>query len=323
LPSDSFAAEQVSTGRALRIGLPAIALAAMLAAIFVIQPRALSYFGLTVLLNFTLPAVFAALAQMAVIAVGDIDLGIGPFISLVNTIAATVLATNPALGWGALVGLVVAYAAMGGLIHVRRLPSIVVTLGASFIWLGLALLILPSPGGTPPDWVPAAVAWQPPVIPLPILVSIVLAIVGEFLLMNTSYGVILRGIGGNPQAIERAGWSLLSGRVVLYAVAGFCGVIAGLALTGLNTAGDATVGTQYTLVSIAAVIVGGGEFVGGVVTPAGAVIGAWIMLLTGSLLSFLNVGSAWQLSVQGGILIVVLALRTLSRWASAPKAIKA
>jgi ribose/xylose/arabinose/galactoside ABC-type transport system permease subunit len=323
LPSDSFAAEPASTSRALRIGLPAIALAAMLAAIFVIQPRALSYFGLTVLLNFTLPAVFAALAQMAIIAVGDIDLGIGPFISLVNTIAATVLATNPVLGWGALAGLVLAYAAMGALIHVRRLPSIVVTLGASFIWLGLALLILPSPGGTPPNWLPAALAWQPPFIPPPILVSVVLAILGEFLLMNTSYGVILRGIGGNPQAIERAGWSLLSGRVLLYAIAGLCGVLAGLALTGLNTAGDATVGTQYTLVSIAAVIVGGGEFVGGIVTPAGAVIGAWIMLLTGSLLSFVNVGSAWQLSVQGGILIVVLALRTLSRWASAPKAIKA
>jgi ribose/xylose/arabinose/galactoside ABC-type transport system permease subunit len=323
LPSDSFAAEPASTSRALRIGLPAIALAAMLAAIFVIQPRALSYFGLTVLLNFTLPAVFAALAQMAIIAVGDIDLGIGPFISLVNTIAATVLATNPVLGWGALAGLILAYAAMGALIHVRRLPSIVVTLGASFIWLGLALLILPSPGGTPPNWLPAPLAWQPPFIPPPILVSVVLAILGEFLLMNTSYGVILRGIGGNPQAIERAGWSLLSGRVLLYAIAGLCGVLAGLALTGLNTAGDATVGTQYTLVSIAAVIVGGGEFVGGIVTPAGAVIGAWIMLLTGSLLSFVNVGSAWQLSVQGGILIVVLALRTLSRWASAPKAIKA
>ena len=301
----------------LRVGLPALALLVMLGAIFAMQPRAMSYFGLTLLLNFTLPAVFAAMAQMAVIAVGDIDLGIGPFLSLVNCIAATLLATHALLGWLTLAGLVASYAVMGALIHIRRLPSIVVTLGASFVWLGLALLVLPSPGGAPPAWLPALLAWRPPVFPLPVLVSILLAAIGQFLLMRTSYGVILRGIGGNPRAVERAGWSLLTGRVVLYAVAGACGVLAGLALTGLNTAGDATVGAQYTLVSIAAVIVGGGEFVGGVVIPAGTVIGAWIMLLAGSLLSFLNISTDWQLSVQGGILILVLGLRALNRWSAA------
>ena len=306
-----------SHGSALRVGLPAAALIVMLGLIFTMQPRAMSYFGLTVLLGFTLPAIFAAMAQMAVIAVGDIDLGIGPFISLINCIAATLLAQHPVLGWLALAALVALYAAMGALIHLRRLPSIVVTLGASFVWLGLALLVLPSPGGAPPAWLPALLGWHPPLLPLPVLVSLLLAALGEFLLMHTSYGVVLRGIGGNPRAIERAGWSLLAGRMSLYALAGLSGVIAGLALTGLNTAGDATVGAQYTLISIAAVIVGGGEFVGGIVTPAGTVIGAWIMLLAGSLLSFLNISTDWQLSVQGGILIVVLGLRALNRWSGA------
>jgi ribose/xylose/arabinose/galactoside ABC-type transport system permease subunit len=324
LPSDiatQAAADTLHRGArlasALRVGLPAVALASMLGAIFAMQPRAMSYFGLTVLLNFTLPAILAAMAQMAVIAVGDIDLGIGPFLSLVNCIAATLLAGSPLLGWLALAALVGAYAAMGALIHLRALPSIVVTLGASFVWLGLALLVLPSPGGTPPAWLPALLGWHPPFLPLPVLASILLAGLGEFLLMHTSYGVVLRGIGGNPRAIARAGWSLLAGRAALYAFAGACGVIAGLALTGLNTAGDATVGAQYTLISIAAVIVGGGEFVGGIVTPIGTVVGAWIMLLAGSLLSFLNISSDWQLSVQGGILIIVLGLRALNRWSAA------
>ena len=304
-------------GSVLRVGLPAAALIVILGAIFTMQPRATSYFGLTVLLNFTLPAIFAAMAQMAVITVGDIDLGIGPFLSLVNCIAATLLAAHPLLGWLALAALVGAYALMGALIHVRRLPSIVVTLGASFVWLGLALLVLPNPGGAPSSWLPALLSWQPPLVPLPVLASILLAVCGELLLMHTSYGVVLRGIGGNPRSVAHAGWSLLAGRMMLYAVAGACGVAAGLALTGLNTAGDATVGTQYTLVSIAAVIVGGGEFVGGIVTPTGTVIGAWIMLLAGSLLSFLDISTDWQLSVQGGILIVVLGLRALNRWSGA------
>lgn len=274
----------------------------------------MSYFGLTLLLNFALPAVFAAMAQMAVIAAGDIDLGLGPFISLVNCLAATWLTTRLALGAIALVLLIAAYAAMGALIHLRRLPSIVVTLGASFVWLGLALLVLPTPGGSAPAWLTTLLAVRPPGLPLPVLVSILAGLIGWLLLMRTSYGTVLRGIGGNPRAVARAGWSLLGGRVVLYTVAGILGIVAGLALTGLNTAGDATVGTQYTLTSIAAVIVGGGEFVGGIVSPAGAVVGAWIMLLTGSLLSFLNISTDWQLSVQGGILILVLGLRALEEW---------
>jgi len=317
LPAEASAARAGRGARLLRIGLPAFALAVMLLAIMMMQPRAMSYFGLTLLLNFALPAVFATMAQMAITAAGDIDLGIGPFLSLVNCIAATVLATRPLLGWAALGLCVLAYGGMGALIHLRRLPSIVVTLGASFVWLGLALLVLPSPGGAAPSWLSALLGWQPPLVPLPVLVSLLLAGLGQFLLVRTSYGVVLRGIGGNPQAVARAGWSLLNGRIVLYLVAGLCGVLAGLVLTGLNTAGDATVGTQYTLISIAAVIVGGGEFVGGIVMPAGAVIGAWIMLLTGSMLSFLDISTDWQLSVQGGILILVLGLRALGRWGEA------
>jgi len=297
-----------------RVLLPGAALVVMLALIFAMEPRAMSYFGLTLLLNFALPSVFAAAAQMAVIAAGDIDLGIGPFISLVNCLAATWLTTRPVAGAAALALLVAAYAGMGALIHLRRLPSIVVTLGASFVWLGLALLVLPTPGGSAPAWLTAFIAMHPPGVPLPVLVSILVGAIGWLLLMRTSYGTVLRGIGGNPRAVARAGWSLLAGRVVLYMAAGILGILAGLALTGLNTAGDATVGTQYTLVSIAAVIVGGGEFVGGVVSPAGTVIGAWIMLLTGSLLSFLDISTDWQLSVQGGILIVVLGLRALEQW---------
>lgn len=297
----------------LRILLPAVALAAMFALIFARQPRAMSYFGLTLLLNFSLPMVFVAAAQMCVIAAGDIDLGIGPFLSLVNCIAATALSAHLLLGAGMLALCVLAYVAMGALIHVRRLPSIVVTLGASFVWLGLALLVLPTPGGAAPDWLSAATGWRPAFVPLPIIVAVVVALVGHLLLMDTSYGAVLRGIGGNPRAIERAGWSLLAARMTLYGMAGFLGVLAGLAMTGLNTTGDANIGGQYTLQSIAAVIVGGGEFFGGIVSPIGAVIGALIMLLTGSLLAFVNISSDWQLSAQGGILIVVLALRRLAR----------
>lgn len=296
-----------------KIMLPLGAMILMFAAIFVVEPRSLSYFGLTLLLNLVLPSVFASMAQMSVIAINDIDLGIGPFISLTSCIAATWLNDRPAIGALMLLAAVGAYMVMGALIHLRQLPSIVVTLGASFVWLGCALLLLPAPGGAAPGWLAALVNLSPPVVPLPVLVAILVGAIGQFLLMRTARGAVLRGIGGNPRAVEQAGWSLLGGRVTLYGIAGACGVIAGLLLTGINTSGDANVGAQYTLTSIAAVIVGGGEFTGGDVSPAGTVIGTLIMLLTGSVLSFVNVSTNWQLSVQGAILIVVLGLRAFGR----------
>jgi ribose/xylose/arabinose/galactoside ABC-type transport system permease subunit len=300
-------------GRSGRVLLPAAALAVMLAAIFVLQPRAMSYNGMRLLLGFSLPLMFAAMAQMCVIAASDIDLGLGTYIGLVNSLSALLLAERPVLGAALLALCVLAYAAMGAFIQARRLPSIVVTLGASFVWLGLALLVLPTPGGASPAWLAALVRLKPPFVPLSIVAAVLLALAGHWLFMRSSYGVVLRGIGSTPRAVQRAGWSLLAARSVLYGLAGGFGLIAGLVLTGLNTTGDANFGAPYTLLSIAAVIVGGGEFFGGVVAPVGAVIGAFIMLLTGSLLSFMNVSTDWQLSVQGAILILVLGTRALQR----------
>jgi ribose/xylose/arabinose/galactoside ABC-type transport system permease subunit len=307
-------APRVRLAGSLRVLLPAVALAVMMLVIFRLQPRAMSYNGLRLLLNFSLPLMFAAMAQLCVIAASDIDLGLGTFIGLVNVLSAQLLAGAPLLGAGALVLCVLAYAGMGAFIAARRLPSIVVTLGASFVWLGLALLILPTPGGSAPPWLSALVRIRPPFVPLPVLCAVLLALLGHWLFMRTSYGAVLRGMGGAAQAVQRAGWSVLTGRAVLYGLAGVFGVAAGLLLTGLNTTGDANFGTPYTLLSIAAVIVGGGEFFGGVVAPVGAVLGAFIMLLTGSLLSFMNVSTDWQLGVQGAILIVVLGTRALQRW---------
>lgn len=303
----------IRRGDYLRIGLPALALAIMFGLIFALEPFVMSYFGLTILLNFGMPLVLASMSQMCIIAASDIDLGIGPFVGLVSCVAVTLLHDSPLLGIAALILCVLAYVVMGALIHVRRLPAIVVTLGASFVWLGVALLLLPTPGGAAPTWLVATVAWHPPLLPMPVLVALLAALAGHVVLMRSAYGVVLRGVGSHPAAVRRAGWSLLAARMALYGLAGVFGVFAGLALAGLNTSGDATVGAQYTLISIAAVIVGGGEFFGGIVSPVGTVIGALIMLLTGALLSFFNVSTDWQLSVQGTILILVLATRAFGR----------
>ena len=295
----------------LRMALPALSLAVLLVAIFWLQPRAMSYIGLNLLLNLALPIAFATIAQMLVITVNDLDLSIGAFVGFVACVGATWLRDDPLIGIAVLAGAIAVYAAVGALIHLRNLPSIVVTLGMSFVWLGLAILVLPTPGGKAPDWLRAAMTFKTPLLPMTLFASAALALVVHVGLMRTAYGAVLRGAGGNPASVQRAGWSLLKVKMTMFALAGFFGVLSGLALVGLTTSGDANIALRYTLLSIAGVILGGGEFTGDRVSPIGAGLGAMTLTLAGSFLSFLRLDPDWQIGAQGAILILVLALRVL------------
>ena len=79
-------------------------------------------------------------------------------------------------------------------------------------------------------------------------------------------------------------------------------------LIGLTSAGDAHIADRYTLYAIAGVILGGGEFVGGRVSPIGAVLGALTLALTPQLMGFMKISTDWQIGAQGGILIIAMLL---------------
>jgi ribose transport system permease protein len=298
--------------RLLRALLPALSLAIVLGAIAWLNPRAISYFGFSLMLNLAIPIALATISQMFVIAGNELDLSIGTFVGFVGCVTATWLHDAPLLGAAVLLGSIAVYALLGALIHLRNLPSIVVTLGMSFVWQGLAILILPKPGGKAPDWLLAVTGFKPPFVPFPIVAALVIAAIVHFGLMRTSYGAVLRGSGGNPAAIARAGWSLLRTKMVLFGLAGLFGVLSGMTLIGITTSADANIGNGYTLLAIAGVILGGGEFMGGRVSPVGAVIGALTLALAASpLLTFMRIPPDWQVAANGAILIVVLAARVL------------
>jgi ribose transport system permease protein len=298
--------------RTLRALLPSLSLMLILSGIAWLNPRAISYFGFTLMLNLAIPIALATMAQMFVIVGNELDLSIGTFVGFVGCVTATWLRDAPACGALALLGGIAVYALLGALIHLRNLPSIVVTLGMSFVWQGAAILLLPKPGGRAPDWLFHLMALKPPWIPFPIVAALLIASIAHFGLMRTSYGAVLRGSGGNPVAIGRAGWSLLNTKVTVFALAGAFGVLSGMALIGITTSGDANIGNGYTLLSIAGVILGGGEFVGGRVSPVGAVIGALTLALAASpLLTFMHIPPDWQVGANGAILIIVLAARAL------------
>jgi ribose transport system permease protein len=279
----------------------------------ILQPAVWSTTGLTLVFSAIVPLVIATQAQMLIMAVGDIDLGIGAFVGLVTTVASTFLSSSPLLGLLVLAGLVVGYCLLAALVQLRGVPSLISSLGASFIWLGLGLFILPTPGGTAPGWLTSYAYGRVGFLPSPLIPIVLAAALVWFVAQRTTLGLDLRALGSNTVALQRSGATPLAVRVRAYGLAAVLGILAGLALTGEIGGGDVTASSNYTLVTIAAVILGGGSFFGGQAVAWGATVGAVTLGLTGVILSLLNMSSNMQPAIQGVIVIAALAGRLIIR----------
>lgn len=311
------ALEWLVTGRATRVWarevrerlLPIVALAGVFAWTASVQSNALSYEGLNLLLASAVPLVLATISQGLIISLGDIDLGLGPAVGLTNVVAATYLVRHPALGVLCLVGVIAIYAAAGLVVSAFRAPSIIVTLGLSFIWAGAALLILPTPGGSEPGWLTSFFASGPPLLPLPVWLVVGAGLLVYLILFRTRMGMSIRAAGSNSGALWRTRWQVPTVRMTTYAIAGLFAVLAGLALTGVTASGDPTGSSDFTLFSVAGAILGGSSFRGGRASAIGMVAGALVISLIGSLLGLLNVSPNLQLGVQGLVMIAVISGR--------------
>ncbi|KQS95526.1 inner-membrane translocator [Rhizobium sp. Leaf386] len=291
----------------------ALLMFAMFALAFWQQPNALSTFGLELLLQASIPLAFAVVAQMLFLLGGDIDLGLGFAIGLANVLAATYLVDAPALGALALVGLIAGYVLLAVIVEWLGVSSVVATLGASFVWLGLGLMVRETPGGKSPEWLAAIAEVKLWPLPLACYVLIAVALVGLWICRSWGYSIRLRALGHNRRTYESLGFSALAGRVTLYALAGSFAVLSGLLLTAATGAGNVHVASSFTLATIAAVVVGGASFAGGLVSPVGAVMAVVGISLITTNLGFLGISSEYSTAIGGLALITALSFRSLSR----------
>ena len=275
------------------------------------SPRVFSMFGVELLLSGAAPLIFLTLGQMFIIGFSQIDLSIGYFMGLINVISATVLSTNPGLGFFVLVALLAVYACMGLVIYYCKIPAIVMTMGASFIWRGAAITILPAPGGIAPQWL-TTVFWSDYVVP-PVLIILIILTIVTLLFYRCKYGTVMKGFGNNPASMVRSGWSEPLVYYCTYLISGTLALLGGLMMSGISGAADANAAGPYTMLTITSVVMGGGYLAGGLVTVPGAVFGAITFSLIFSLLGFLNISTELTAAVQGFMLIVILSLRLFKK----------
>lgn len=267
--------------------------------------------GMTMMIGSALPLVLLTLGQMFIMGVSDINLGIGNAMGIVNVISATYLVASFGAGLLALALFALVYVGTAVLIHTRKMPSIVVTLGMSSVWLGAALLIQSTPGGSCPEWLSTIYKLNTPVFPIQVYMCVIAAIVAYLLVYRWKFGMIIRGAGDNPDSISKHGWSYLKARCMAYLLSAIFVILAGLALTYQGRGADATSAGSYQMQSIATALLGGCAFSGGIIEPVGAVCGGLSISLISSMLTLMQIHSDYRTGIIGVILILVLFYREL------------
>ena len=255
-------------------------------------------FELTSTVNNTMPLVLAAVAQTLVVLTRGIDLSVGGVLDLTNAVAAIGLGDTAAGMIGAACGLL-----NGVLVAYGRLQPILVTLATLSIFQGVAIRVLPQPGGQVPEGYTAALA--NPSGPVSLLYVALLALLWR-VLRQTRLGVGLYAIGNDEGAAAANGIDPRRTKVLTYMLAGTCSAMAGLFLAANATAGDATTGNGYTLTSIVAVVLGGVSLFGGRGSAVGAVMGAFVTTMIVNILFFAHIDPLYQSFYEGLFLVAAV-----------------
>ncbi|OZC84653.1 ABC transporter permease [Rhodococcus sp. 06-412-2C] len=257
------------------------------------------------------PLALAAAGTTLVLLVGGFDLSVAGTVSLSNVVAATTMATNPDLLWLVIIGVVVLGLAVGlinGLLIVRLgLQSLAVTLGAFIVLTGIALIVLPAPGGEVPE--SYALALTDPLGPVPVALIVLVLLAASWWWYSTSTaGISAFAIGADRQAARMSGIRVDAVEILSYTLAGGLYSAGGLYLTAITASGDPNSGRPFLLTCFAAMALGLVGFRGGSGSVVAAVFGAASLIALPKLLFAAGVEDFWSGAVQGAVILIALAL---------------
>jgi ribose transport system permease protein len=263
------------------------------------------------------PTVLASFAPLAVAAMastpailsggGGIDISIGPALTLVNIVIVADLLPNglssPVVVIPVCLAIGTAIGAVNGfMVAVLRFQPVVATLCANIILGGLATQLQG-------DSVPAgSTAWTKDLAgsfgPVPgALLTIGAPLLIWLLLSRTPFIKALYAVGGDDATAFSAGVNVPLVRIAAYALGGLFAAIAGLALMSLISEGSASMATQYTLLAIASVALGGTALSGGRGSLIGSLLGAGSIYLISNLLNEVKVSTLWSTAIYGAMLV--------------------
>lgn len=260
-----------------------------------------------------LPIILLSVGQAVVMIGGGLDLSVGTLVSLGNAILVTqITEETTTINNLIFIFVVILVGAAGGLLNgfttaALGLQPMITTYATSFIFAGLALLVLPQPGGSIPRAYSKFYRSTTPLgIPLAIFV-IALVLIAWAVLRKRRYGRFLYAVGGKADAAYYTGVPVTRIRISTYMISGLMAALAAIALTLLTGSGDPRIGEAMTLESITAVIIGGTSLAGGTGGIFGAILGVGLLGTISNIISFARLDSWWRTLVNAVIIVIALA----------------
>lgn len=248
---------------------------------------------------------------------GGIDLSLGTLMSLMCVVMSILIVevkTGVAVALLVALAVGVAGGALNGfIISKTKAVPLIITLGTSYIYKGLALVIS---GG---HFMPLDEALEgfnklrPLSIPISVYVLIFMVIVSYLLLNRTRYGRRLVAIGGNEENAYLSGIKVVAYKISIYSICGIYYAIAAFVMAARQNSVTAIMGDSYALEALAAVVVGGVTFEGGKGSIGGAIIGCVLLGLISNSMNMIRVSPHLQLAVMGAIIVIAVVISNISK----------
>lgn len=266
--------------------------------------------AIDILLNTSTTAI-AALGMLCVLLVGDIDVSVGAVLAACCTM--TGILAKAQLPLAAVIMGAVAVGALLGLINgvvvtVLKLDAIVATLGLLSIYRGLLIIITKGSwiNGLPENVLKIGQGrWLN--IPIPVYITVVVALIMWFILNRTEWGRNFYAVGSNQDSARLSGINVRLTRIAAFVV---CGVLVGAAAVIYTTRFggiQSNTGKGWEMTLISSAVVGGASTVGGEGDVSGVFLGALLVSALGTLLVFFGVDALWEQAVQGLIIFISVA----------------
>lgn len=262
------------------------------------------------------PLVMVSFGQTICLLTHGIDISLGMILSLCNCVCIVLMKPDEPMGWltgvvAALVTGMICGLINGILIGWFRLAALIVTLSMATVYGGIALYLLPMPGGTVHKGFAKFLRGKLGGIPVVFFLLLIVLVIVRVLLNDTPLGRKIRAVGGNYAAAYATGIDTVKTKIIAHVLAGLLSAVGGIFLAAYMYSGDPTIGSSYSLRAIASSIIGGAVFSGAVGDVLGTLAGVIILTLINNMLNLLGISSYFQFLLQGIIIIAALALGSL------------
>jgi ribose transport system permease protein len=276
-----------------------------------ISPHFLTSFNILILVRQVSFAAISAVGVMFVMIGGAIDLSIGSQIVLTNIVLAILMADkhiSPILAIPIILVLGTALGAFNGFLSIKlKIHPLIITLGTASIFKGVGYIIAKSRNimGFPNSFRWFGQGYIGP-IPVPIVIMIIVALIGSFILTKTYFGRYVFALGGNEEAARLAGVNINGMKVVLFAMCGFISGITAVLLLSRVFAGQVSTGQGIEFDCLTAALLGGVSFKGGEGTVFGLMTGILIIGVLNNAMQLASFPDFSQNVVKGAVLLAAV-----------------